>query len=132
MEAKDIPSEPQTFRANTEAEWDRITARNTEINSNEQADESTVYLIKHGNQRALAIRAVNGQEELEQLVHYQHQLLAEIKERQQQKRSEGGNKRSAGLEITRKEQYQQRQKLEEQATPTFAQFGMVSSGAVGW
>ena len=117
-----------TFHPNSEAEWDRITATNTAINSNEKADDSTAYLIKHGNQRALAIRSVNSKEELEQLLAYQQELLARINERKQQERNDGGNKRSAGLEMTRTEQYQQRKKLEEQATPTFAHFGMVTSG----
>jgi len=67
-------------------------------------------------------------ETLEQLLAYQQELLGKIAVRKQQERDNGGNKRSAGLEITRKEQYQQRQKLEEQVTPTFAHFGMVTSG----
>jgi hypothetical protein len=43
-------------------------------------------------------------------------------------RNAGGNKRTAGLEITRQQQHQRRQKLEEQAIPNLVHFGMVSSG----
>jgi hypothetical protein len=124
LDAKDTP----VYHINSEAEWDRITALNTANNSNETADESTAYLIKNGNQHALAVRSVNSKEELEQLLAYQQELREQIIVRQQQERDNAGNKRSAGLEITRKEQYQQRQKLEEQVIPTFAHFGMVTSG----
>jgi hypothetical protein len=44
------------LKIEADAAFDQLTQQNTIINSNEAADESTAYLIKHGHQRTLVVQ----------------------------------------------------------------------------
>ena len=124
-----IPPVEQNHRAftgravyNHEANIDRITAHNTQLNSNDDMANDTELLIHWNMQWVFNARSVDNGTQLRELEAYQQQLQTAINQRPRTTL-----KRSVDMEHHHSIHRQNRQRAEEQRHPSFQYFGSISS-----